>query len=265
MTAIVGATSTESNDAVDDVIRGLLAGRDVGDGVTTAVTVQHAPRPATVKLPTGKHQPLMSEADWSDVVAGNGILGVDLPKVGPISSQFLRTRSPFDDNSVMDRLHPRSADIEVPLDRLHPADIEVPLERLQPRSADVEASVRTVAEVRTASADSSQRGTAKPRQRRRRRQRAAPEVVPDGPTEVDTLSQHVRDPTVADGCDRSDHRGHDSQRCCLMWACKACKKRAAPADRRRAATLRERKRLHKVGYNVENKDLITAELRMLCR
>ncbi|XP_061085656.1 myogenic factor 5-like [Conger conger] len=33
---------------------------------------------------------------------------------------------------------------------------------------------------------------------------------------------------------------------CLAWACKACKRRAGPGDRRRAATVRERRRLKKV-------------------
>ncbi|XP_029018821.1 myogenic factor 6 [Betta splendens] len=33
---------------------------------------------------------------------------------------------------------------------------------------------------------------------------------------------------------------------CLMWACKVCKRKAAPTDRRKAATLRERRRLKKI-------------------
>lgn len=33
---------------------------------------------------------------------------------------------------------------------------------------------------------------------------------------------------------------------CLTWACKACKKKSVTVDRRRAATLRERRRLRKV-------------------
>jgi hypothetical protein len=33
---------------------------------------------------------------------------------------------------------------------------------------------------------------------------------------------------------------------CLTWACKACKKKSVAVDRRRAATLRERRRLRKV-------------------
>lgn len=33
---------------------------------------------------------------------------------------------------------------------------------------------------------------------------------------------------------------------CLTWACKACKRKSVSIDRRRAATLRERRRLRKV-------------------
>lgn len=33
---------------------------------------------------------------------------------------------------------------------------------------------------------------------------------------------------------------------CLTWACKACKKKNVAVDRRRAATMRERRRLRKV-------------------
>ena len=33
---------------------------------------------------------------------------------------------------------------------------------------------------------------------------------------------------------------------CLIWACKACKRKTVRVDRRHAATLRERKRLRKV-------------------
>ncbi|XP_057710093.1 myogenic factor 6 [Corythoichthys intestinalis] len=40
-------------------------------------------------------------------------------------------------------------------------------------------------------------------------------------------------------------RAHCEGRC-LMWACKVCKKKSAPTDRRKAATLRERRRLKKI-------------------
>lgn len=38
---------------------------------------------------------------------------------------------------------------------------------------------------------------------------------------------------------------------CLAWACKACKQRSSVADRRRAATVRERRRLKKVNHAFE--------------
>lgn len=40
-----------------------------------------------------------------------------------------------------------------------------------------------------------------------------------------------------------------SKRPCLTWACKACKKKSVTVDRRKAATLRERRRLRKVSDN----------------
>lgn len=58
-----------------------------------------------------------------------------------------------------------------------------------------------------------------------------------------------------------DNEHHDEQhvlapanghpRRCLAWACKACKKKIVTVDRRRAATLRERKRLRKVNEAFE--------------
>jgi len=219
MTAVVAASSSEGNYADEDVLRGLLAGPDDGYRSSVPVTIDNALVTAAAQLPEEKQEPSMPETEWSDTVAGNAGQVSSL-KVGTILNPFLLTRSPFNDNYATDRLRPRSVDSQV--------------------------SPTTTAGVRTASADSSHGSTAKPRQRRRRRQRAAPQGDPDGQTEVDILSQHVRDPTVPDGCDTADHAGSESHRCCLVWACKACKKRAAPADRRRAATLRERKRLHKV-------------------
>lgn len=40
--------------------------------------------------------------------------------------------------------------------------------------------------------------------------------------------------------------GAGGPRKCLAWACKACKKKTVAVDRRKAATLRERRRLRKV-------------------
>lgn len=49
--------------------------------------------------------------------------------------------------------------------------------------------------------------------------------------------QHVLAPV---GCSAGQSRP------CLAWACKACKKKSVTVDRRKAATLRERRRLRKV-------------------
>jgi len=52
--------------------------------------------------------------------------------------------------------------------------------------------------------------------------------------------EHVPHPHVLDS--GSPH----GPRRCLLWACKACKKKTVTVDRRKAATLRERRRLRKV-------------------
>lgn len=59
---------------------------------------------------------------------------------------------------------------------------------------------------------------------------------------------HILAPDIyRDGSVGHDLLGdHNSTRRCLMWACKACKKKAVTVDRRKAATLRERRRLRKV-------------------
>ena len=41
-------------------------------------------------------------------------------------------------------------------------------------------------------------------------------------------------------------QGHGHARTCLLWACKACKRKNVTIDRRKAATMRERRRLRKV-------------------
>ncbi|XP_018494418.1 myogenic-determination protein [Galendromus occidentalis] len=43
----------------------------------------------------------------------------------------------------------------------------------------------------------------------------------------------------------------NSRGACLVWACKACKRRSVSVDRRKAATLRERRRLRKVNEAFE--------------
>ncbi|XP_073992676.1 myogenic-determination protein nautilus [Rhodnius prolixus] len=44
---------------------------------------------------------------------------------------------------------------------------------------------------------------------------------------------------------------HHAERKCLLWACKACKRKSVTVDRRKAATLRERRRLRKVNEAFE--------------
>ncbi|XP_070803464.1 myogenic factor 5 [Pituophis catenifer annectens] len=64
-----------------------------------------------------------------------------------------------------------------------------------------------------------------------------PSAEPPGSSDGE---EHVRAPT-----------GHSQAGPCLLWACKACKKKASPGDRRKAATLRERRRLKKVNQAFE--------------
>lgn len=51
-----------------------------------------------------------------------------------------------------------------------------------------------------------------------------------------TSEEHILAPKCMSGKNRP----------CLTWACKACKKKSVAVDRRRAATMRERRRLRKV-------------------
>lgn len=48
--------------------------------------------------------------------------------------------------------------------------------------------------------------------------------------------------------------GHPHARACLLWACKACKKKNVTVDRRKAATMRERRRLRKVNTKYLTKE-----------
>lgn len=48
------------------------------------------------------------------------------------------------------------------------------------------------------------------------------------------------------------HTSHPNGHECLAWACKACKRRSGPNDRRKAATLRERRRLKRVNQAYES-------------
>ena len=61
---------------------------------------------------------------------------------------------------------------------------------------------------------------------------------------LDLTSQYKRLEEEAIKC--FQHSSHQANHHCLVWACKACKRRSGPHDRRRAATLRERRRLKRV-------------------
>lgn len=58
---------------------------------------------------------------------------------------------------------------------------------------------------------------------------------------VDHFEQHVLEPIT-----HTVNGIQVTKRPCLTWACKACKKKTVTVDRRKAATLRERRRLRKV-------------------
>lgn len=69
------------------------------------------------------------------------------------------------------------------------------------------------------------------------------EMVSSSMTSSDSLEEHVFEPL-------SHHTGDQTKRPCLTWACKACKKKSVAVDRRKAATLRERRRLRKVSLRL---------------
>uniref|UniRef100_A0A3Q1HB44 Myogenic factor n=1 Tax=Acanthochromis polyacanthus TaxID=80966 RepID=A0A3Q1HB44_9TELE len=71
--------------------------------------------------------------------------------------------------------------------------------------------------------------------------------VPSAEEEVEEEDQHVRAPG---GLHQAGH--------CLLWACKACKRKTTHADRRKAATMRERRRLSKVNDAFETLKRCTA-------
>ncbi|KAK2715595.1 myogenic-determination protein-like [Artemia franciscana] len=77
---------------------------------------------------------------------------------------------------------------------------------------------------------------------------------PRSPTDggIDTCS------TTTESDDESGHillpnssEGNHGRRQCLLWACKACKRKTITVDRRKAATMRERRRLRKVNEAFE--------------
>ncbi|XP_031624939.1 myogenic factor 5 [Contarinia nasturtii] len=63
---------------------------------------------------------------------------------------------------------------------------------------------------------------------------------------VDHFEQHILEPIS-----HTVNGIQITKRPCLTWACKACKKKTVTVDRRKAATLRERRRLRKVNEAFE--------------
>lgn len=78
------------------------------------------------------------------------------------------------------------------------------------------------------------------------------DVMQGGPLKSgDHLDQHhVPVAEVEDGHVRAP-RGLHQAGPCLLWACKACKTKTSQTDRRKAATMRERRRLSKVNAAFE--------------
>lgn len=58
--------------------------------------------------------------------------------------------------------------------------------------------------------------------------------------------QHIFAPSPFQNKDTGDHLEEHHRPKCLLWACKACKRKNDSVDRRRAATMRERRRLKRV-------------------
>lgn len=64
---------------------------------------------------------------------------------------------------------------------------------------------------------------------------------------VEHHEEHIFEPLA-----RTSGTDGQTKRPCLTWACKACKKKSVAVDRRKAATLRERRRLRKVFCETPN-------------
>lgn len=64
---------------------------------------------------------------------------------------------------------------------------------------------------------------------------------------VDHFEQHILEPIT-----HAMNGVQMTKRPCLTWACKACKKKTVTVDRRKAATLRERRRLRKVSTTISD-------------
>ncbi|XP_028650956.1 myogenic factor 5 [Erpetoichthys calabaricus] len=78
---------------------------------------------------------------------------------------------------------------------------------------------------------------------------------PEGSEFIDNFEQRFAALADLQGSDEDEHvrapSGHHQAGHCLMWACKACKRKSSTVDRRKAATMRERRRLKKVNQAFE--------------
>ncbi|MBN3316793.1 MYF5 factor, partial [Atractosteus spatula] len=78
---------------------------------------------------------------------------------------------------------------------------------------------------------------------------------PEASEFVDSFDQRLAVLGELQGSDEDEHvrvpSGHHQAGHCLMWACKACKRKSSTVDRRKAATMRERRRLKKVNQAFE--------------
>ncbi|XP_046671777.1 transcription factor SUM-1 [Homalodisca vitripennis] len=73
----------------------------------------------------------------------------------------------------------------------------------------------------------------------------------DDASSATSEEQHVPHVLVPDSSLHHQVGHGPGQRRCLLWACKACKRKTVTVDRRKAATLRERRRLRKVNEAFE--------------
>ncbi|NP_001035151.1 myoblast determination protein 2 [Takifugu rubripes] len=74
---------------------------------------------------------------------------------------------------------------------------------------------------------------------------------------VPSAEEELEEETVVEEHVRAPGGLHQAGRC-LLWACKACKRKTTHADRRKAATMRERRRLSKVNDAFETLKRCTA-------
>lgn len=74
---------------------------------------------------------------------------------------------------------------------------------------------------------------------------------------VPSAEEELEEDTVVEEHVRAPGGLHQAGRC-LLWACKACKRKTTHADRRKAATMRERRRLSKVNDAFETLKRCTA-------